>query len=118
MTTVDSHAPKSDETHFKCILDRARLTAQETRGYSSGATRLQLSSECFTRCGYYPTSWQIDAAESIHLNLDTVIIAGTGSGKTTPFVLPLMLDRTPGKTSTLLLISPLKALQSDQVCYS
>lgn len=45
------------------------------------------------------------------LGLDVLVIAGTGAGKTIPFMMPLLLMRE--KFS--LIISPLKVLQEDQV---
>ena len=58
-----------------------------------------------------PYGWQLDVTEALLLGLDSVVIAGTGSGKTIPFMLPLMLR----PNGPLLIISPLKVLQSDQV---
>jgi bloom syndrome protein len=49
--------------------------------------------------------------EAILLGLDTVIIAGTRAGKTIPFMLPLLLH----KDKLMIVISPLKVLQQDQV---
>jgi len=45
------------------------------------------------------------------LRLDSVVIVGTGAGKTMPFMMPLLLDRK----KKVLIISPLKILQADQV---
>ena len=39
--------------------------------------------------GKSPYAWQLDAAEALILGLDCIVIAGTGAGKTIPFVLPL-----------------------------
>jgi bloom syndrome protein len=58
-----------------------------------------------------PYPWQLDATEAILLGLDSIVIAGTGSGKTMPFMMPLTLD--PKKK--IIIISPLKVLQEDQV---
>ena len=33
--------------------------------------------------------WQLDAAKALILGLDCVVVAGTGAGKTIPFMLPL-----------------------------
>jgi bloom syndrome protein len=55
--------------------------------------------------------WQIDVAEALILGLDAVVIAGTGAGKTIPFMLPVLLHRD----KFVLIISPLKILQEDQV---
>lgn len=51
------------------------------------------------RSGLDPYEWQLDVAEAIVLGIDTVVIAGTGSGKTIPFMLPLLLY--PEKMSIL-----------------
>ncbi|KAF8221098.1 hypothetical protein L208DRAFT_1011139, partial [Tricholoma matsutake] len=42
--------------------------------------------------GKAPYSWQIDVTEALLLSLDCVVIAGTGSRKTMPFWMPLLLD--------------------------
>ncbi|KAJ7082066.1 P-loop containing nucleoside triphosphate hydrolase protein, partial [Mycena belliarum] len=52
-----------------------------------------------------PYDWQLDVSEAYLLGLDAVVIAGTGAGKTMPFMMPLLLHRD--KYS--LIISPLKA---------
>ena len=62
-----------------------------------------------------PREWQLDAAEALILGLDTFIVAGTGSGKTIPYMLPLLLPENRRKM--IVVISPLKALQRDQVCF-
>jgi ATP-dependent helicase YprA (DUF1998 family) len=43
--------------------------------------------------------------------LDSVVIAGTGAGKTMPFMMPLLLDTN----KEVIIVSPLKVLQADQV---
>jgi ATP-dependent helicase YprA (DUF1998 family) len=45
------------------------------------------------------------------MGLDSIVIAGTGSGKTMPFMMPLLMD----PTKKIIIISPLKVLQLDQV---
>ncbi|KAJ7272391.1 P-loop containing nucleoside triphosphate hydrolase protein [Mycena rebaudengoi] len=65
----------------------------------------------FTRFGRQPYDWQLDVAECFLLKLDSLVIAGTGTGKTIPFMLPLLIN--PAKY--VLIISPLKVLQHDQV---
>ncbi|KAJ6557925.1 hypothetical protein B0H19DRAFT_1291208 [Mycena capillaripes] len=49
--------------------------------------------------------------EAILVGLDAAVIAGTGTGKTIPFMLPVLLHR-----DTIFLVSPLKVPQEDQVC--
>lgn len=64
--------------------------------------------------GHAPYEWQLDVAEAVLLGIDTTLIARTGSGKTIPFILPLLC---PGAEAYMvLIISPLKELQRDQVC--
>jgi ATP-dependent helicase YprA (DUF1998 family) len=63
--------------------------------------------------GLEPYGWQLDVAEAVLLGLDCVAIAGTGSGKTMPFAMPLLVDRT--KKKIVLVISPLNDLEDDQV---
>ncbi|KAL1701333.1 P-loop containing nucleoside triphosphate hydrolase protein [Schizophyllum commune] len=60
--------------------------------------------------GFIPRDWQLDIAEALTLGLDVVAIAGTGSGKTNPFMLLPLAH--PGKK--IIVISPLKMLQYDQ----
>lgn len=108
------HIIINHEEKFTRYLNRARQSAAEDRKYSSEITQQKLRDLCEKNCGYKAKDWQIDISEALTLKLDTVLIAGTGSGKTTPFVLPLMLERQSGQQLMLLLISPLKALQKDQ----
>ncbi|KAF8995579.1 P-loop containing nucleoside triphosphate hydrolase protein, partial [Cyathus striatus] len=56
--------------------------------------------------GKAPYDWQLDVAEALW----TLCIAGTGEGKTIPFIMPLLLD----SSSWALIISPLKVLQEEQ----
>ena len=91
-------------------LDAARAQEADRRKYSSQETRQRLSKEVEKRFnGRSPYDWQLDVGEALHLGLDTVLIARTGAGKTMPFVMPVLLG---GKA---IVISPLNALQDDQV---
>ncbi|KAI0350269.1 P-loop containing nucleoside triphosphate hydrolase protein [Trametes cingulata] len=71
-------------------------------------------SDAFAKCssGMIPHEWQLDVAEALHLGLDCTVIAGTGAGKTIPYLLPLLLPENRKKIMAV--ISPLKALQNDQ----
>jgi ATP-dependent helicase YprA (DUF1998 family) len=93
-------------------LQQACETAEKKRKYNSLDTRTRLETLFSEQSGFKPYGWQLDVAEAILLGLDCVVIAGTGSGKTIPFMLPLLLH--PDKMA--LIISPLKVLQRDQVC--
>jgi superfamily II DNA helicase RecQ len=69
--------------------------------------------QCLEISGYTPYEWQLDVGKAILLSTNVTVIAPTGAGKTIPFVLPLLLDNADG--GMVLIISPLKELQSDQV---
>ncbi|KAJ3501241.1 hypothetical protein NLJ89_g9430 [Agrocybe chaxingu] len=92
------------------ILNNARQKAAETSGCDSAATRISLTEVTRRRSGDNPYEWQLDMSEAVLLGLDTIVIAGTGSGKTLPFVMPSMLD----KKKKAIVISPLKTLEEDQ----
>jgi ATP-dependent helicase YprA (DUF1998 family) len=61
--------------------------------------------------GREPHLWQLDFGEAFILKLDGVITAGTGTGKTIPFMLPLLIN----PTKYLLIISPMNVLQHERV---
>ncbi|KAI0715510.1 P-loop containing nucleoside triphosphate hydrolase protein [Cerioporus squamosus] len=108
----DLHAQRAARS--ASLLDRARKLATKEREYDSESTRediKRLSTEAFG--GKVPYEWQVDVAEALWLGLDTAVIAGTGAGKTMPFVMPLLLDTT--KKKMVIVISPLNELEKDQV---
>jgi len=39
-----------------------------------------------------PYEWQLDVTEAILLGIDSVVIEGTGAGKTMSFMMPLLLN--------------------------
>ena len=59
--------------------------------------------------------WQLDIGEALHLGLDAYLLAGTGSGKTLTFSMPIFADESGKKM--VIVISPLNELQRDQVSY-
>ncbi|KAF4587081.1 hypothetical protein EYR40_011102 [Pleurotus pulmonarius] len=93
------------------LLREAVLLATRRRKYDSALTRAKIHEE-FTRKnpGKSPYSWQINVAEAILLGLDCTVIAGTGAGKTMPFIMPLFVQ----PQRVVLVISPLNALEEDQ----
>lgn len=95
------------------LLEEARADAHEKRKYDSSATRAKITAECKARTGLSPYAEQLDLAECMLLGVDAVTIAGTGWGKTLPFVLALFVPETKGKI--VVVISPLNALEADQV---
>jgi len=91
-------------------LENARAEASKKSRFDSESVRRRLGDTFRERFGSAPHDWQVDVSEALILGLDTVVVAGTGSGKTMPFMMPLLLD--PKKK--VLIISPLKLLQADQ----
>jgi hypothetical protein len=55
--------------------------------------------------------WQLDAAISIVEKKDIMIVAGTGEGKTLPFVMPLFAF----PDQIVIIVSPLNAIEAGQV---
>jgi|SRR6267154_132450 len=111
----DSHWEDQDHAHARAYknLQRAREEAALKSGYNSSKTRSDLISIFCNRFGHDPYEWQLDVTEAILLGLDSVVIAGTGAGKTMPFMMPLLLD----DKKKVIIVSPLKILQADQVQY-
>ena len=93
------------------ILAKAREDPARKKGYNSQRTRDELKQLFCEHFGTDPFEWQLDVTEAILLGLDSVVIAGTGAGKTMPFMMPLLLD----KAKKVIIVSPLKVLQADQV---
>ena len=89
-----------------------KASGSDTQPYNSLATRTQIRRVFQERFGSSAHEWQVDVTEAILLGLDSFVIAGTGAGKTMPFMMPLLLD----PKSKCIIISPLKVLQEDQVC--
>jgi len=98
------------ELSYKLLSD-ARTKKE---GYDSQSIRRTLSSSVTARCPTItPYDWQIDLAEALALGLDATVIAGTGSGKTLPWAMPLLLEENCDKIC--LVISPLNELEADHV---
>ncbi|KAH9847960.1 P-loop containing nucleoside triphosphate hydrolase protein [Lenzites betulinus] len=94
------------------LLQNAREEAHNKRRYDSTASRIVMAEECAKRTGLLARPEQLDVAECMLLGLDAVCIAGTGWGKTLPFVLPLLVPQSRGKI--VVIVSPLNALEIDQ----
>src|ERR1700676_1060082 len=93
------------------ILEKARAEAAQKNRYNSQMTRTELQQLFCKQFGKDPYDWQLDVTEVILLGLDSVVIAGTGAGKTIPFMMPLLLN----KSKKVIIVLPLKILQVDQV---
>ena len=96
------------------ILENARNVAFEKNNFLSDATRTKMHDGLKTRTGMVAYNWQLDVAEALLLGLDCSVIAGTGAGKTTPFILPLLVETK----KVVVIISPLNSLEEDQVSLS
>ncbi|KAJ7272230.1 hypothetical protein C8J57DRAFT_1064639, partial [Mycena rebaudengoi] len=86
-------------------------SSRQRSGYDSAKACADMAAEFLMRYGKEVYSWQLDVAEAFLLKVDSLLIAGTGVGKTIPFMLPLLIN----PTKYVLIISPLKVLQHDQV---
>lgn len=107
---VDSHE-RGEERAAK-ILEAAREEAKKKSRYNPTVTREKICKEFRDRFNSHePYDWQLNVAEALHLGLDCSVVAGTGAGKTMPFVMPLFAE----PTKHVLIISPLNALEEDQV---
>jgi ATP-dependent helicase YprA (DUF1998 family) len=73
------------------ILEKARAEAARKNGYNSQTTQTELRWLFRERFGKDPYDWQLDVTEAILLGLDSVVITGTGAGKTMPFMILLFL---------------------------
>ncbi|KAI0634115.1 P-loop containing nucleoside triphosphate hydrolase protein [Trametes polyzona] len=110
-TAVSSSHHDDERARSYAILQAARDEAISKRKYDSALTRSKLVEEFRARTGgKTPYDWQVDVAEALLLGVDCTVIAGTGSGKTMPFVMPAFVD----SHKTYIIISPLNALERDQ----
>jgi ATP-dependent helicase YprA (DUF1998 family) len=105
----DSNHPVSSAVD---TLTLARESALKAWNYNCSATRQSIESKFKAAFdGKTPYSWQVDVTEALLLGLDCVV--GTGSGKTMPFGMPLLLDEA--KDKIVVVISPLNELEAEQV---
>ena len=111
MSNTPLHPHFEQQARSYANLAAARKRSANKSGYNSAATRERVKSVFSQRFGHSAREWQLDVTEAILLGLNSIVIAGTGAGKTIPFMMPLMLDRV----KKAIIISPLKILQADQV---
>ena len=93
-------------------LEKARWAAAVKKGYDYTTTRTEVWQLFRQWFGQDPYEWQIDVTEAILLELDSVVIAGTGAGKMMPLLMSLLLQLA----RKVIIVSPLRILQADQVC--
>lgn len=110
LSCLDAH--KCEANKFAARLQQARDFAFQKRAYQSAPTCTKLHLEFSAHnAGMQAYPWQVDVAEALLLGLDCTVIAGTGAGKTMPFVMPLFIETK----KIIIIISPLNALEEDQV---
>ncbi|KAJ3546985.1 hypothetical protein NMY22_g1839 [Coprinellus aureogranulatus] len=100
---------RSKDLSYKNL--QAARDEKKGEGYDSTEDRALMARKFEDKFGAPARDWQLDVGEAICLDLDCVVIAGTGEGKTIPFQLPALRD----KKYKVLVLSPLKVLQEDQV---
>jgi ATP-dependent helicase YprA (DUF1998 family) len=81
------------------------------KNFSSLVMRECLQAKFRGKCGKEVYNWQLDVAEAMMLQLDCILLAGTGMGKTIPLMLPLLADCA----RMAVIVSPLEILQCDMV---
>ena len=106
--TASTHQ-HSKELSYKNL--QAAREAKGEDGYDSLEDQALMGKKFEEGFGAPARSWQLDVGEAVCLELDTILIAGTGEGKTIPYMLPLLRN----KKHKALILSPLKVLQEDQV---
>src|SRR5438128_1077555 len=112
MPPVQSVVSSAERDHAKGVkrLTVARMEAAQKHQYDSQKTRKKLSDLVQQHFhGRKPYEWQLDTAEALLLGLDSMVIAGTGAGKTLPFVMALLYT----KASCIIIISILISLKRD-----
>ena len=75
-----------------------------------------LKEETKRRFGYEPHEWQLQAALKVLEGNDGAVVAGTGKGKTMVFALLGLAVELSKNKGYYIIVSPLKALEGDQVC--
>ena len=65
--------------------------------------------------GYSPRGWQTKVAEKVLEGHDSIVIAGTGAGKSLVFAMLAIAAELAGFEGVVIVICPLKSLQKDQV---
>ncbi|TFK53748.1 hypothetical protein OE88DRAFT_1276788 [Heliocybe sulcata] len=88
------------------------VAASQVKRYTDDTIILNdLAARSAILLGKRPFPWQLKIAAAILKGEDMIVDAGTGSGKTLCFSLPLLQD----ETDIGLVVSPLTALMVDQV---
>lgn len=109
-----SSPPEGPTEKDESFLDSLRRKTQKKwngQAFDSELFRSAVVQAAKSRLGYAPYSWQTDICEAAYLGGDVLVSAGTGFGKTLPFVLSHFVV----PNSVTVIVSPLTALENDQV---
>ncbi|KAF7965431.1 hypothetical protein HWV62_43529 [Athelia sp. TMB] len=110
-TKRQSQAPRSPGTPRRCKSPKAtRLQGIKTTGLSGGQIKQKLVKKL--KLTFDPDDWQVEAISRIKMGYDSIFCAPTGAGKS---LVVEGLAALGGKGKALIVISPLKALEWDQV---
>jgi len=109
-----SHQDALNQKHVNlyCSLENTCKAAVKKKNYDTHKTQAALADIFQEWFGNNPYNWQFDVTQAVILGLDSIVISGASSGKTMPFTMPLLMD----PTEKIIIISPLKVVQLDQVC--
>jgi ATP-dependent helicase YprA (DUF1998 family) len=101
---------------YKILDDAHARSFADASSFDSKTARARIIENIYeiTEERMRPRNWQLDIAEAILLGLDCTVIAGTGSGKSLPFGLPLLAGKE-FRDRTVVVICPLNALEADLV---
>lgn len=86
---------------------RARATAKDAEPFVFTEWRSRTADAFKRRVGYPPYGWQLNAVEGLQYGLDTMVLAGTGSGKTWLFAILAIA----GSKKSVIVLSPLNELE-------
>jgi ATP-dependent helicase YprA (DUF1998 family) len=97
-------------------MQRARIHAMTKEGFNREEWREQAQEWIKNTAGFEAYTHQLNTGEALALGMDSLVIAGTGTGKTIPFTLPVLMSQD--EKSMVWIFSPLRELQRDQVSLS
>src|ERR1700749_491091 len=105
-----THQEARERSYRNLVKARNARSASQNSPYDSTLVRVCMLEQLYVRSGetLKARDWQLDVSEALILGLDVIVISGTGTGKTVPFILPLF---APGNSSKMvIIIAPLNSL--------
>lgn len=97
------------------LSSQSTATSKDWPRFNRKVKEAKLRDEVKQHFGYEPHGWQLDAAVKVLEGNDGVVIAGTGKGKTMVFAILGLAVKLSRTTGYYIVVSPLKALESEQV---